>query len=637
MRQRSFWKTPGIWPARGALVLGLFLLSCSKKPAASPAAGAEGEQKAGTQAEEPEDTTPLEPAATPGGVFLRARVKSPGKLLSAVGDAASSPLDWRELLLESDDRAGRVLGSVIDIDGPIEVVVALHPVAGEEPMGVWSVSARGVRAALSGLDAHGVDTRQGPEGLHYFQLSGEDCALGRSLGRSPARIVCADRQESLDSLLAYALRGFPAEPLSESEVAMRVLAEPLQKQYGKHLRGLRPLSGVLARQLHRDHARFDAAVSDAVLGVVDELVALGEDVQGLDFDLWDREGAFESDFALRFAGKSSWLVNTSREWAKSQGPAPELLRTLPADATVAGYVRHIPKRSMERVARVLGELAAGGLESEGISRATADRVAKLVNQVLAADRTVVYAAGPLKPGTSGPNARVTYSLVGVDQDSKQILEIIDGFAAVLADKQLDKVEGVEGHRPRFARKNIKLGAGLPATVYEWQLPPSVVSALERGTEELASEGVTGADAANMQQFERGYIAVLPAGKVTWIALATEREALVDSLKTVSADVPRLGSSQELGELLTRPALLASAMRLGGFVDQLAPVLTPETLKLCQGALRTAPNRGGVPVTSSVSVSAGETTELRWQGRIPDAFLTDLAALILVLAAETGKD
>lgn len=541
------------------------------------------------------------------------------------------------MLLESDARTGRILESVIDIDGPIEALVALHPMSGEDPMAVWSVSARGVRAALRGLDAQGVDTRQGPEGLHYFQLSGDECAVGRSLGRSPARIVCADRLESLDSLLAYALRGFPTEPLSDSVVAVRVVAEPLQKQYGKQLRGLRLLGGVAARQMHRDSPRFDAAISDAVLGVVDELVAVGEDVQGLDFDLWDRDGAFESDLVLRLTGKSSWLVTTSHEWAKNQGPAPELLRALPADATFAGYFRQPPKKQTERLARVIGELGAGGLESEGVARGTADRLGKALSQVFAADRTVVYAAGPLKEGTLGPTARVAWSLVGVDQDRKQVLEIIDGFAAVLSDKQLAKLEIADGHLPQLARKNLKLGAGLSAIVYEWRLPPSVVSALERGTEELATEGVPGADAAGVQQLEHGYVAVMSASKTTWIAIATEREGLVESLGKVGGDLPRIGTSQELQELATRSALSASAVRLGGFVDQLAPVLSPETLKNCQGALRTAPHRGAFPVTSFVSVNAGDATEIRLQAHVPDEFLTDLAALILVLSAEDAAE
>lgn len=628
MRQRSFRMNMGTWPTRGAFVLGLLLLSCSKKPASAPNAEASaGDQKAGAAATEAEDTTPLEPAPAPSGVFLRARIKSPGGLLTAIGDAASSPFDWRSLLATADAESRRVVEKVIDLDGPVEALVALHPVSGQEPMAVVSVSARGVRAALQGLDAEGIDTRQGPEGIHYFQLSDDECALGRSLGRSPARIVCADRAESLDSLLPYALRGFPAEALGDSEVALRVVAEPLQKQYGKQLRGLRLLGSVAARQLHRDSPRVDAAISDAVLGLVDEVISVGEDVQKLDFDLWDRQGAFESDLVLTLTGKSSWLVNTSRQWAGAQGPAPELARQLPAEATFVGYFRQPPKKTTDRLAHVIGELGAGTLEAEGVSRATADRLARSLALVFAADRTVAYATGPLREGAK----RVAWSLIGVDQERKDVLEIIDGFAAVIADKQFAKIDIEQGHRPEFRRKNMKLTSGPSAVVYEWRLPETVVSALERGTQELVEEGVHAADAGGVEQFERGYLAVMSVGGVTWVSVSTDQTGLVDSFAKVQGDLPRLASSREFAGFVEEPALAANAVRLAGFVDQLAPVLTSEALQTSRSALASAPHRGAFPMTSFVSVTAGETTELRWRGRVPDEFVTDAAALVLAFS------
>lgn len=531
-----------------------------------------------------------------------------------------------------------VIERVIDVDAPVEIIVALHPVTGEDPMAVWSVSARGVRSALQGLDADGVDTRQGPQGLHYFQLGDDECVLGRSLGRSPARIVCADRVESLNSLEAYALRGFPAEPLSEAAASVRVVAEPLQKQYGKELRGLRLLGGVAARQMHRDHPRFDSAISDAVLGVVDELVALGEDVQGLSFDLWDRDGAFEVDLVLRLTGNTSWTVGTAGEWVKAQGPAPELALRLPGDATMAGYFRQPPKSRCERLARVLGELGAGALEVEGVSRGTADKLARVLTALFAADRTVVYGTGPLlaEPAAKGSRPRVAWSLIGVNQDRKAVTDILDGFAAVVSDKQVYKLEENARHVPQFARKNMNLGRGLSAVVYEWRLPETVVSALEEGTQELAKEGVPATEGASMAQLESGYLAVMNTAGATWIAIATDREGMVDSLGKVTADVPRLPSSPEFADLTQRPALGASAVRLSALVDQMATVLSAETLKTTQSALATAPYRGKFPVTSFLSVTSGTATEIGLHARVPDQFMTDAAALFIALSAEREK-
>ena len=627
---RLLWTTPARWPALGIAVFGLLLLSCGKKPPKSaetdPAAK---EQQAGELAAEAEDTSPLEPAPAPAGVFLRARVKSPGSLLAAVGDAASSPLDLRRLLTEADSRVRQVLERVVDIDGPAEALVALHPVSSEEPMAVWSVSARGVRSALQGLETEGIDTKQGPEGLHYFELSGESCALGRSLGQAPARILCADRAESLDSLQAYALRGLPTESLGDSAVALRVVAEPLQRQYGKQLRGLRLLAGVGARQLHRDSPRFDNAVSEALLGLVDELVAIGEDVEGLRFDLWDREGAFESELALTFEGTSSWLVGAGRAWHGAQGPAPELMRQLPADATSLGYLRQMPKKSTERLAKVVGELGAGALESTGVPRATADRVARSLSQVFSADRTVVHAAGSLAAeGKTGAHGR--WTLVGVDQERNQVLDILDGFAAGLAAKQID-IE--PRHRPHLARKTLKLGAGLSAVVYEWRLPESVVDALEEGTEQLSAAGAPAAGASGVQELKSGYLAVMAAGKTTWIALAADRDGLTESLQKATSDISRVGQGAEFAELLERPALGASYVRLAGLVDQMAGVVDERTAKVAREALRMAPHRGAFGIITTFSLESGPMTQFVLHTRVPDEFLTDTAALVLALSAD----
>jgi len=643
MRKCFLTLVAGPRPLTGILVLALSLSACGKKPAKGPEAGDAAEESAGAPAAEVEDTSPLEPAPAPSGVFLRARVKNPGALLSSVGDAASSPLDLRRLIAEEDPRVGRVLDRVVDIDAPVEALMALHPVSGEDPMAVFSVSARGVRAALQGLDAEGIDTRQGPEGLHYFELSGDECALGRSLGPSPARIVCADRAESLNSLQAYALRGFPAEPLGDAEIAVRVLAEPLQKQYGKQLRGLRLLGGVAARQVHQDHPRFDAAASDAILGLVDELIAVGEDVQALTFDLWDREGAFESELVLTLAGATSWLVGTSREWVRTQGPAPDLALRLPAEATSAGYFRQPPQKQCERLARVIGELGAGALEAKDVSRATADKLARSLTAIFAADRTVVYATGPFdakgKPEPSkaqDDRARATWTLLGVDQERKQVLEILDGLAFVLADKQFQKIDVEPRHRPHLAKKQMNLGRGLSAQVYEYRLPESVVSALREGTEELAKEGVTGANAAGVDQLERGYIAVSASGKATWLALAPDQSGLTEALTKVGAEGSRLAAAPEFSGFFERAALVAAGIRLSGVVDQMAPVLSAETLKTARQALTTAPHRGVFPATSFFTVTAGGATQLSVHTRIPDEFLTDAAALILALSAEEER-
>jgi hypothetical protein len=313
------------------------------------------------------------------------------------------------------------------------------------------------------------------------------------------------------------------------------------------------------------------------------------------------------------------------------------MRKLPADATFAGYFRQLPKKSTQRLAHVVGELGAGALEAKGISRTTADRLARALGLVLAADRTVVHAGGPLESSKgAGTPRQLAWNLIGVDQAKKDVLEILDGFAATLSDKQLEKLDIEARHRPHLQRTTQNLGRNLPAVVYEWRLPESVVSALAEGGEQLASEGIKGVDATNVQQLERGYLAVMAVGTSTWIALASERQGLIDSLTTIEADIPRLPSSPEVAVSLEQPALAMSFVRLAGVVGPMAPMVSPETLKATEQALATAPHRGAFPVVSHVSVATGAMTEIVLSTRVPDQFLTDTAALVLALSAEKKK-
>lgn len=604
-------------------------LACGPKPAPEAPLGETKEESLRSgAAEEPEDTTPLQPAAAPSGVFVRARIKSPQGLLAAVSEAASSPVDLGRLLAEADPKAKRVLEQVIDLNGPIEGLAALHPVSSRDPFSVLSLSVRGVRAALRELDKSGVDTRQGPEGLHYFTWSDEPCLVGRSLGPSPARIVCADREESLEALQAYALRGFPTESIGDSDIAIRVLAEPLRRQYGQQLRGLRSLTGVAARQLHRDHPRFDNAVSDAVLGLVEELVALGDDLHGLDFDLWDRKGAFESQLALHLTGQSSWLVPTVLAWKERQAPAPELFRALPGSSTSAGYFRQLPKQRTEKLARVLGEVVAGGLEVKGVSRASSDKVASAVRAVLSSDRTAVYAQGPLeRPSESGEKAlRPAFTLWGVDQAEGEVLSILDGLAVLFQSAQLAKLEVEAELRPRFERRAKRLPSGTSAIIYEWELPARLQDDL--GRDGLLASQLGGL--AALGDLKRGYLAVHGAGKVTWLSIGPDLASVDRGLGAALAKGPDLTSQPELGLLLATPAVAGTFTRLASVVS----LLTEPEAGRVQALLRATPHRGLVPLTTTHTLAAGERTTLAFSVRVPDEFTTDAAALALGWFAES---
>lgn len=611
-----------------ALVACIGGAACGGSPPPE-ATGPAAERGSGRPAElEVAPLPPLEPAEAPGGLVLVGRVKSPGKLLDAILESAAVPFDWRRALSESDAQAEMLLREAIDLDGPVEALMALNPRPQRKPYGVVSVSARGVPRVLRALDGLQVEAREGPGGIHYFTFDGNDCAVGRSLGKAPARVVCGDREESLRELLPYALRGFPAERLSNASAYFRVDAEPLRRAYGKQLRSLKLLASVAARQFHVDHPKFDRAMTETLTGLAAEIDALAQDLEVIEGQLLERKEAFEVKVKVGFSGNQSWTSGSVSELAGHADKAPETFSRLPATVTSASYARQLPKRRTREISEVLLALAGGYLEHQDVGAATVQRVERIVQSLLDDERPVVTATGPLVSEREDGRTRLapSWSVWGTQRSQADVSKILQDVSAVLSSADLKNVTDGPAKLPTLSRKHQPLQGVVGAHLYEWAWPE-----LQESLGGMPDP--TMGAASSLRPRERGLIAVKEIEGVTWLAVAENPERLAEALGAVQAKPTALARDARLSALLEQKAVAAGFSTIEGLAGSLSPFFPERLARNWTSFLKSTPHGGESPMVYFVRAKGGETIELTATQIIPRELVVDLASLAVLVAVE----
>jgi hypothetical protein len=623
----SVWAR-GRWSLTLAVLLAPALGACGG--AAKPAEGAP-DQSAESVAPAPAPLPPLEPAAEPAGVVLKLRVKSPGKLVDGVVGLAAIPFDWRRALAE-DSPLGPGLERAIDLNAPLEAFVVLSSIAGREPSEAVSIGARGVDQVLAALSAARIEAVEGPAGLHYFPIDGSACLVGRSLGPSAARVVCSSAEPQLLEVQDYALRGLPREELSDAAVFVEAYAAPLREVYGRQLRSLQLLASVGARQLQLDHPKFDRAVTDAAVGLAEEVALLAEDADRLRFELRDREGGYVAVGTVELAGDRSFSAAAIGDLARRMGPAPPQFGALPATVSAAAYGRTLPATRTARVTSVLAPLLGGFAEAKGVSAPTVQRLERVVQTLGRYEGVSLTASGPLAQVRAGDSALLasTYTLWGVEVRQSEVEVVLRDVSSLLSSRELRELLELE-EMPSLRSKGTAVPGVPGARVYEWALPKSWAEPLG-----ALAEGGAGLDATaeRVAALSRGYLVVAALDGFTWVSSGREVEAAAEPLRAMRArGTERLAEVGGLDALRERPAVAAGFTKIEGFVGSFSAALPAELARSWPSLLSSTPRRGQVPTSHVVEASVGAKTELRATVDVPEGFVADLAALVILAAGE----
>ncbi len=575
----------------------------------------------------------LTPVEAPSGTFLWARLKNPAALTDSVLAATGLPLDWRGLL---ESRVPELVAAS-DLSAPVELAISVNPNPRRQPLAVLSWGVGSKAAVLQQLDQLNVQAEEGPGGVHSFAIAKATCVVGPALGSAPTRVACGKEAQAVEVLGAYALRGLPRQELSEAELHVEMTAAPLRQAYGQQVSSLKVLSSVLVRQIQIDNPRFDRAAADAVYGLVDELIALSQDVDRARLQLWNKGGDYELAMSGRFAGSASWSVEMLRGVGATQTAPPDWFWALPANASAAYFSRAPDPSSTEALWAVAKDLLGGFLEdNQAVTKATRERIERWFTEASHYGSAVVGATGPVVSSTSGERSTLVpaWQLTGVQQDSARHRKLLDELIAILAAPDLRKAAAHEGESwlPEFKRSGAL--AGQPGSaVYEWKMSGTWQEALERlgGTPVVSKDPSQRAELETaLAQLDHGFLALVPDQDRTWFIWSQTREELAKPIEAMKRqDAPRLQGLDALQSLRQRPAILSGFVKLESLVAQLASgARGAEALGSWDRVSQALPYKGQAPVTFQLRIEQGEHTEIELAHRIPSQFITDLTAALV---------
>lgn len=610
----------------GAAVSAFVLCACgaSQQNTKSPA-GEDSSEGVG-QDGEPAAPRILKPAAAPSGIVARFRVKNVAGMADSLLEAASTPVDWRRMLEEDTEEFPWAVA--VDWGGAIEGVLAMNVKNPQEPHGAFSVGVQGTGPVLSLLEKQDIAALEGPGEVFYFEVSGDDCAVGPALGKSPARVVCSQRRTSLDLLVPYMLRGLPTLHLSDADVHMEFEMEPLRAAYGKELKTLLRWAPAAARSQHQGNRTFDSALSDGAAELAREGTALIDELTRVTLQVEQEAGDFTGTVNLELKGAESDVAKILTDFEARQNTLPDIFDELPSTASAAGYSREISKKYSQKWMSIVADLLRGSAEMEGASQAFSKRLGAVVKQLGPEGTTGVYARGPLVAGKVGKKEglRSAWVLSGTTRSKDDVVRLLDDVAWLMASSDLKKLAPRTPDLPEVRRKNIQISGAAGATVFEWKLPPELIAVAKLAGAQISSEAEMGDVLDSVQSLETGLIAVHQIGENTWISWGQSKDEIAESFGALTAkDAQKLGSLGDLGGVRSEPAVSAGFSRLDGLVGMASFLFPGEVLDDWPGFKLAMPNRGNVPVLYSFSVTKGSLTTATWKVHVPTEFTRDLVA------------
>ncbi len=608
------------------LLLGPLTSGCG---GSTPAPEAPTKSDAATEKAPPPAAAPavaLTPVSAPRSTFLWGRLKNPAGLADSVIAATALPLNWRGQI----ERESPELVRIISLDAPVELAMTLDENPRREPHGVVSFGVGSEGAVLAELERQGIAVRTVSGGERWFTLEDASCALGSSLGATPARVVCSDDDESLGALLPYALRGLPNEPLSDAEVHVELRAEPLKTAYRSEIRSLKLLASLAARQIELDSARFDRAATDAIMSLAEEGILLADDLDRVTLQLFAREqGDYELAFSTKFSQSRSWTAGSVGVLAQKQSAPPDVFWKLPADSSGASFGHTLPAERTRAIQENLVDLLGGLLEHEKIGAKTRVRIEALVRDMMSYEGPVVSATGPVRPVKASEAAlEPAWQLVGIEGDAARYRKQLEELSRLLSSPELRKAAGSDAEwipelTPRGALK------GRPGSIlYEWKVAGDTAEIFDPGT--LRSDSLLGA----AQRFSHGYLALVPDGSRVWFSFASDRALVSEPIDVLFQTAsPRLDGVAGLTTLREMPSTASGFVKLEGLVGPFLGELSERPNESWQGISRALPYAGKVPLTYQLRMQGGAAPSFELVERVPHEFVADVTSLILQLAAD----
>jgi hypothetical protein len=591
----------------------------------------------------------LSPVKEPGDVVVVARWKSPRRVFDTVQQWLGLPIPL-EMGIEEIFRV-RGMASIIDMDAPVEMLVALDPEASErnpQPFIGFSVGLRSLHDARQAMQSD-TELRETQEGIYRVELGSEydrlTCLLSSSLGSSPARLVCGPKDRDINALHPYMTRGLPVASMPDSDLHGEVRFGPVRAKFGHMLPGALEMgSSVLSHEFGTGDRNLDRAITDAMSEVSKELLALSNDLDGLRLDVQiDPTGrTLSGEMALSFKNRSAWLSQRFFDNADKAGAPPPIFWNAPAASSNVFFDRGVDGKNYLVIKRHGANLIDAALARENFTAADRKAVVALFDRLLEGSPVSVSASGqvePPKPGTrpgtdfdqirDAVTASLGWQIIGLEERSNRVDAWLQDLTRVYGRGSVQQwlrtqlsLDARSMPRVRYAAKTV---AGLPGLkALQITVPATALDKDIKGTPKPFTYSVM----------------VLPDGERTWLAMGAEEALLEKHLKTVKAGgagtiegkagLESLRASRTVaGGYITIAGIAAQAS--GGFMEALdGRGYQNREMERLLGAFARIPNHGETPILLTSQVQQGSPAQVSVKFQANRGTIDDLRSLLLTM-------
>lgn len=586
------------------------------------------------------------PVAEPADIVGLARWRSPMTTASNLASCAGvAPVLVEvnarmgvDMLLRQLIRGGdtRKLAGLVSLDAPVDVLAVLDPdERPRPPRFAISIGLSSLDGAKVAIDEEGKVAELVPGVWKVKGTRGAACGVAASVGGTPARLVCADRDKTLSAVAPYLARTMPSVDLGGPDMHVEARLAVVDKRYGTSLRAmLRVLPDSFATEYGIGDQRFDRLLFESGVAMQDDAGKLLSDVQRVTAELKSASSGtcLRATADLDLSGKTSWLAQTLTDRLDRSGPPPAIYWRQPKESDLAFYGRGVDAARFSGVITRLRELLDAALASEGFAAADRKKITELISLPYGKDTNTVVSHGDVSAplpsaGTKDATKKVIessfaglagWTLIGMDQGpdamKKELKATVEAYKA--AQSGLKKAAGSDAkYLPvmKSVPAPAALGAGAEAleiTIPNLEIPEP------RGARDYKQKGP--AKQATMSL--KFHVLLMADGNHTWLALGAAKDELVKRLaavKTGSSDQEQLASRAGLDALRNGKQMFggflsgaAVSHKLSTFMlgfEAIEPgELGSQVLSLPQ-AFNTLPNRGQTPILITANGTPGSAT------------------------------
>ncbi|HTQ06148.1 MAG TPA: hypothetical protein VMI54_19940, partial [Polyangiaceae bacterium] len=385
-------------------------------------------------------------------------------------------------------------------------------------------------------------------------------------------------------------------------------------------------------EVQLDSPRFDTALSDAAYALADELVALVHDVDTVRVEATvdDQKRLIDLDFSAVFGDQKAWSSRALAERGKHEGAPPDEFWKLPADAQSAGYTEGSDPATYERLGAGIGELADAYLEHEKVSKATRERVTRLLQTYFRWDGEDVRATGSdPEPAAKGAKSagNSDWLLVRVDHPPATLKGSPADLLGILDDREL---RATVARALKVSEKDLPSGRMVP--LHAPGVPAGTKALVIKLPTELGplfghSMGLAAKDAApSPHEFA---IAVVPSGTEALVATAQSTPVLAARLgEALSGKAPTLATRTDLAPMRELDATSAGFTTLLGIVTSAAGRNGSNPGQVAASL----PHRATAPLIVDFWIDPQTGRKARWHLAIPAGVFEDLPGLLPLFAA-----